>query len=167
MGVVVRSQEADSFAHGLGPPRPADPMNIVLGMAGEVVVDDVGNALHVDAPGSDIGSHQNPDPPGLKVLQSPQPLILGAVGMKRRHGDSIFFEPAGDPVGPMFGAGKDQDGPELFALQKVTQQGHFGVMEQFVNAVRGAGELRVTADDGLAATRMAHDAMRLLKGDAP
>ncbi len=46
-------------------------------------------------------------------------------------------------------------------------KGHFGVMEQFVNAVRGAGELRVTADDGLAATRMALDAMRLLKGDAP
>ena len=71
VGIVVRSQEADGFADGLGSARPADPMNIVLGVAGKVVVDDVGNTLHVDAPGGDIGGHQNPDPSGLKVLQRP------------------------------------------------------------------------------------------------
>ena len=62
MGVVVRGQKADGLAHRLGPPRPADSMNVILGMAGEVVVYHVGNAFHVDSPGGDIGGHQNPDP---------------------------------------------------------------------------------------------------------
>jgi hypothetical protein len=62
MSVVVRSQKADGFAHRLGPARPADSMNVILGMAGEVVVNHVGNAFHIDAPGGDIGGHQDPDP---------------------------------------------------------------------------------------------------------
>jgi hypothetical protein len=62
MSVVVRSQKADGLAHRLGPPRSADSMNVILGMAGKVVVNHVGNAFHIDAPGGDIGGHQDPDP---------------------------------------------------------------------------------------------------------
>jgi hypothetical protein len=116
MSMIVRSQKADGFAHGLGPPRPADPVDVILGMTGEVVVDDVGNTFHVDAPGSDIGGHQDPDPSRLKVLQGPQALVLGAVGMKRRHRDSFFFKTSGDPVGPVFGAGKDQNSPKFIVF---------------------------------------------------
>ena len=110
--MIVRSQKADGFAHGLGPPRPADPVDVILGMTGEVVVDDVGNTLHVDSPGSDIGGHQDPDTSALKVLQRPQPLVLGSVGVKGGHGNSFFFKTPGDPVGAVFGAGKDQDSPK-------------------------------------------------------
>jgi hypothetical protein len=37
-------------------------MNVILRVAGEVVVNHVRNAFHVDSPGGDIGGHQNPDP---------------------------------------------------------------------------------------------------------
>ena len=62
MGMVVWGQEANRLAHRLGPPRSADSMNVIFGMAGKVVVNHMGNALHIDAPGGDIGGHQDPDP---------------------------------------------------------------------------------------------------------
>jgi hypothetical protein len=55
-------------------------------------------------------------------------LILGAVGVKSRAGDSQGFQTTGNTVGPVFGAGKDENGLHGFILEEMGQKGGFGVV---------------------------------------
>ena len=52
-------KETDRFAHGLSATRPADPVDIILGMLGYVVVNDMGDACDVEPASSNIGRHKN------------------------------------------------------------------------------------------------------------
>jgi hypothetical protein len=85
---VIVGQEADRFAYGLGTTGAADPVDIILGMTGEVVIDHVGDAFHIDSARSYVGCDENADTAGLKILQCTKTLILRAVGVKSRAGDS-------------------------------------------------------------------------------
>jgi hypothetical protein len=55
MGEIIMGKEADGFSHCLGAASTADPVDIILGMTGEVVIDHVGDAFHIDSACGDIG----------------------------------------------------------------------------------------------------------------
>jgi hypothetical protein len=55
MGEIIMRKEADGFSHCLGAASTADPVDIILGMTGEVVIDHVGDAFHIDSACGDIG----------------------------------------------------------------------------------------------------------------
>jgi hypothetical protein len=62
-------QKADCFAYGLGTASTADPVDIILGMTGEVVINHVGDALHIDSACSDVGRNKDTNTAGLKILE--------------------------------------------------------------------------------------------------
>ena len=88
VGEIIVCQETDRFANGLGTTGTADPMDVILGMAGEVVIDHVGDAFHIDSACGDVGCDENADTSGLEILKGTETLILRAVGVESRTGDS-------------------------------------------------------------------------------
>ena len=85
--VFVR-HEADGVADRLRTPRPADPMHVVFGLRREVEVDDVRDAVHIDAARGDVGRDQHADVAGAEALERQQALALRAVRMQRRGRDA-------------------------------------------------------------------------------
>ena len=57
--LIFRGDETDRIANRVRPSRPADAVNVVLGVHGEVVVHHVGDAVHVNAASGDIRRHQD------------------------------------------------------------------------------------------------------------
>ena len=51
--------ERQRDARGAGPRGAADAMDVALGLGRQLVVDDVGHALHVDATGGEVGRHED------------------------------------------------------------------------------------------------------------
>ncbi len=60
----VAERKRDPF--GAGPRRPPDTVDITFRLVGKLIVDDMGDTIDVDAPGGDIGRHQNPRIPGTE-----------------------------------------------------------------------------------------------------
>jgi len=88
MGKIIMRKEANCFSHCLSAASTADSVHIILGMTGEVVIDYVGNPFHIDSARRDIGCDENADTSGLEILKRTETLILRAVGMESRTGDS-------------------------------------------------------------------------------
>ena len=109
-------KETDRFAHGLSATRPADPVDIILGMTGKVVIDHVGDAFDIDSACGNVGGNQNTDPTRLKILQGAKALILGAIRMKSGAGDSQRFESSGNTIGPVFCSGENKNGFQCLLL---------------------------------------------------
>ena len=85
------SKETDRFANRLSAASAADPVDIILGMTGKVIIDYVGDTFHIDSTRRDIGCDEDANTAGLKILECTETLILGAVGVKSRAGDSQGF----------------------------------------------------------------------------
>jgi hypothetical protein len=62
MGEIIMGQEADRLPYGMSSTSTADSVDIILGMPGKVVIDDVGNAFHIDSACGDIGCDEDTDP---------------------------------------------------------------------------------------------------------
>jgi len=110
MGEIIMGKEADRFANCLSAASTADPVDIIFGMTRKVVIDHVRDAFDIDSSRGNIGRNEDADTARLEILQCAETLILGAVGVKSRAGDSQGFQPTGNTVGPVFGAGKDENG---------------------------------------------------------
>jgi len=110
MGEIIMGKETNGFSHCLSAARAADPVHIIFGVSGKVVINYVGDAFHINSACGDIGCDEDANTTGFEILQCAETLILGAVGVKSRAGDSQGFQPTGNTVGPVFGAGKDENG---------------------------------------------------------
>jgi hypothetical protein len=91
MGEIIMGKEADRFSHCLGAASTANPVDIILGMTGKVVINHVGDAFDIDPSRRDISCDEDADTTGFKILECTESLILGAVGVKSRAGDSQGF----------------------------------------------------------------------------
>jgi hypothetical protein len=88
VGEIIVGQETNRFAHGLSTAGTADPVDVILGMTGEVIINHVGNAFHIDSASSDVGCDEDADTSRLEILKGTETLILRAVGVESRAGDS-------------------------------------------------------------------------------
>ena len=61
-------KEADRFSHCLGAASTANPVDIILGMTGKVVINHVGDTFHIDSARSDVGRDEDANTAGLKIL---------------------------------------------------------------------------------------------------
>ena len=91
MGEIIMGKEADRFSHCLGATSTANPVDIILGMTGKVIINYVGDAFYIDPSRRDISCDEDADTTGFKILECTESLILGAVGVKSRAGDSQGF----------------------------------------------------------------------------
>jgi len=58
---ILGRQQRDGDALSSSPPGSADPVDINLGIIGQVEIEDVGDIVDVESTGGDIGGHQNFD----------------------------------------------------------------------------------------------------------
>ena len=91
MGEIIMRKEADRFANRLSAASTANPVDIILGMTGKVVIDHVGDAFHIDSARGDVGRDEDADTAGLKILEGAETLVLGSVSVKSRAGNSQGF----------------------------------------------------------------------------
>ncbi len=66
IAVFIRADKAERVADRVGAARAADPVNVILIGHREIVVDDVRDAVHIDAARRDVGRHQHPHFAGLE-----------------------------------------------------------------------------------------------------
>jgi hypothetical protein len=88
MRKIIMRKEANRFSHCLGAASTPDPVDIILGMTGKVVIDYVGDAFHINSARGDVGSDEDANTTGFEILECTETLILGAVGVKSCAGDS-------------------------------------------------------------------------------
>jgi hypothetical protein len=88
MGEIIMGKEADGFSHCLGAASTANPVDIIFGMTGEVVIDHVGDAFHIDSARGDVGRDEDANTSGLEILECAETLILRTIGVESRAGDS-------------------------------------------------------------------------------
>ena len=77
--------ETDRVADRLGAAGAADAVHVILRLRRKVEVDDVRNAVDVDAAGGDVGRDQHAHVAGSESLQRRQALALRAIRMQRRR----------------------------------------------------------------------------------
>src|SRR4051794_908670 len=80
--------ERDRDPLGAGARGAADAMHVTLWNVGKVVVDDVADAVDVDAAGRDIGGYQGAHVAGPEGRQHPLALVLRLVAMNRFGGEA-------------------------------------------------------------------------------
>src|SRR5688500_13564021 len=80
VGQKSRLAGPDQGDRHTGPPRspgPADPMDIGVGVRGNVVVDDVRDVLDIEAASGDVGGDEDVDVALAEPRHDPVPLLLG------------------------------------------------------------------------------------------
>src|SRR3954452_23883616 len=81
---LVGVHEGDADAGLTRAARAADAVDVALAVGRRVEVDDVRDAIHVDAAGGDVGGDERVHPPGLEARERALALALGLVAV---HGD--------------------------------------------------------------------------------
>jgi hypothetical protein len=98
----------DRGSGGTGSSRPADAMNVTFRDVRQIKVDDVGNAIDIDAPRRDIGGDQNAGSAGAERRQRLLALPLRLVPVDGRRGKAGSAEMTRHPVGAALGAGEHE-----------------------------------------------------------
>src|SRR5271157_981264 len=83
-------------------------MDEVLSVLGQIVIDDVGDVLNVDAAGSQIGRDQHAMASLLKSEESGAPLGLRAVAMNHGGGETVASQILGEAFRPALRACEDE-----------------------------------------------------------
>ena len=105
---LIDADQRDGVARRAGTPRPADAVDVVLGDHRQLEVDDVGQAVDVEAARGDLGGDEDRRPAGLEVGQRADALPLALVAVDRDGGDAVPAELLGEPVGAVLGAGEHE-----------------------------------------------------------
>ncbi len=128
LGALVFNEERGSDAEFAGAAGAANAVDEVFGDFGQIVVDDVGDVLDVDAARSEVGGHEDAVTAALETFKGGGALGLGAVSVNHGGVDALAIEALGDAFGAALGAGEDQAAAGLFAEQ---------VEQRFVLAIGG------------------------------
>ena len=106
--VLGRRHERDPDALAACASRPPDAMNICVAVSRGIEVDDVGDPIHVDPAGGDVGRDQRVDLTGFEPRQSLLALALGLVAVHRHCSDAVVAEAPDEAIRPPFGAHEDE-----------------------------------------------------------
>ena len=108
-------------------------MHVVFGLFGQVVVDHVGDAGHIDAARGHIGGHQHFDAPFAQIHQRAVAPVLRHVAVQAVGGEAFFIKFVGQLFAHGFGAGEDDALVDIGIAQNMVEQAVFMV---FVVAVK-------------------------------
>ncbi len=81
--VLARLGEGDGHALAPDPAHPPDPVDVGLRGGGHLVVHDVGQVVDVEAPGRDVGGHQEVRGRTAQAAHHPVALLLGHAAVQR------------------------------------------------------------------------------------
>ena len=131
--MIVGSDEADCVAHGVRPPRPPDPMDVILRLRRKIEIDDVRDSLDVDAARGDVGGHQDAHRAALEGAQRLQPLTLASIGVQCGRGDARLRKLSRDLVRAVLGPGEHEHRVQGLIAKKVQQQRNLAALRHFVD----------------------------------
>ena len=118
-----------------GPAGPADAVHVGLLVFGDLIVDDVGDVVDVDAAGGDVGGDQHVDLTGAEGFERLLPGDLAEVAVDGADFEAAFGEFVGHLLGGALGAGEDHRRAAALGLQNTTDHLHL------VQGVGAVGEL--------------------------
>src|SRR5260370_6083138 len=121
LATLAAVAERQGDARGAGARGAADAMNVALGVGRQLVVDDVGHAVDVDAARSEIGGDQHAGLAAAEIVERLLAGVLRLVAVDRLGGDATIFQRLGNAVGTALRAGGDDDPLERRVGQKVAQ----------------------------------------------
>ena len=106
------------------PARPgaADAMDVVLGDHRQLEVDDVRQAVDVEAARGDLGRDEDRGPAGLEVGQRADALALALVAVDGDGGDAVATELLGESIGAVLGAREDERLVDRAGADEVAEQ---------------------------------------------
>jgi len=107
-----------------GAASAADAMDEVFGDIGKIVVDDMGDVLHVDAASGDVGGDEDAILPPLEAGEGRGALRLRAVAMNHGGVDALAVEALGDAFGAALGA-RENKAAAAFIVEQVVE--HIGL----------------------------------------
>ena len=84
-------------------------MDVVFGHVRELVIHDVGEQIDIDPARGYISRDEHAHPTGLEVIERLGAGTLALVAMDRGSGDAVGLKIRGEPVGPVLGAGENED----------------------------------------------------------
>ncbi len=105
---LVLVAERDRAARRARAAGAADAVHIRLGHVGELEVDDVGDAVDVDAARGDVGRDEDADRAAAEALERALARALRLVAVDRRRRDAGSRELIAQAVGAVLGAGEDE-----------------------------------------------------------
>ena len=96
--LVLVSHEVDGNSLTAEPSPPADPVDVVLSVGGQVVVDDERDLLDVDTSGQQVGGDQDTGRPGAELPHDDVPLLLVHVAVHGGDGEVPLVHLLSQPV---------------------------------------------------------------------
>src|SRR5580693_3719190 len=142
LAALAAVAERQGDARGAGARGAADAMDVALGVGRQLVVDDVGHAVDIDAARGEIGGDQYAGLAAAEIVERLLAGVLRLVAVNRLGGDTTIFQRFGDAVGAALGAGEDDDPLERHIGQQVAEQRALGggvhEVDALVDLVDGA-----------------------------
>ena len=145
---LAQGDEGEGAAGGAHTGGAADAVDVGFGVFGDVVVDDVGDFVDVDAAGGEVGGDEDVDFAGFEAAHDAFAFVLHEVAVDGGGGDAIVSEAGGDFVDAALGAAEDDGQRRFFLAEKHlegallvpgldadVELGGFGVGELFVLGV--------------------------------
>ena len=117
------SQKESELAGAAGAAGAADAVDVELGHVRQIEVDDVREAVDVDAARGDVGRDQHAQLGVFEALERALAGALGFVAVDRGGGDAGLVQVLGDAVGAVLGAREDQRALDLRGLSRATRAG--------------------------------------------
>ena len=91
-------------------------MNVSFRVGGQVVVDDVGDALDIQSAGGDIGGNEDVEDPFFELLDGPFALVLCDITVEGYGRIAMLAQVVGDFDGPQFGLHENDHAVEILGL---------------------------------------------------
>src|SRR5690606_1363756 len=107
IGALVGAAERAGAARRAGARGAADAVDVALGFVRQVEVDDVADAVDIDAARRDVGGDQHRRTAAPEIVERALALRLRLVAVDRVGGDAAAAELVGETAGAALGAGED------------------------------------------------------------
>ena len=136
--LLARRNQHESIPLRLGPCRPADAVDVVVGHVGHIEADHMGYVLHVQSPRRDVRRHQDLEVPRPKPFHGTVALRLCQVAVQFGYLETVGRNRARQALGGKLGAREDQDRGHVRVPQQVTQQRSLQVLGDRVGCLGDA-----------------------------
>ena len=122
LAALARVAERHGDARGAGTRGAADAMDVALGVGRQLVVDDVGHALDIDAARGEIGGDQHAGLAAAEVVERLLTSVLALVAVDRLGADAAVLEGLGDAVGAPLGTREHDHTLERLVGQQMAEK---------------------------------------------
>ena len=119
---LTRGDEEDRPTGAAGAAGTADTVHVGLGVPRDVVVEDVGDAVDVEATGGDVGRHQDVQSAVLELVDGAFTLVLRDVTVDGRSLEATGPQLVGELLGVALGPHEDDHRVELGDLEDAGQR---------------------------------------------